>query len=287
VRLDWLPSVLRSAGLTVVEVSGWKSRGYEYSKVPRIFIYHHTAENRNSGNAGGLGVVTHGRTGLPGPIANLYLGRNGTVYVVASGVSNNAGRGNARAAGLPSVTGNGETIAIEMANNGVGEPYAPVMYTAAVKVGAAIARHLNLPTKNCIGHKEWSTSGKIDPTWNMNNARADITAMRRAMDNPKPVPAPSIPTAEEDEVQTIVVQVTGEKAQWWSFGRQFTRWIVDPKMKEAGYGWDQNRLKQRYVDPNDKDNIVEVPDYATLFRVFGPPQPGTEMPPGVVWPPAS
>lgn len=286
-RLTWLSTVLKAAGLTVVEVSGWQTRGAQYSKAPRIFLYHHTAENKNAGNAGGLAIVTHGREGLEGPIANLYLGRNGTVYIVASGISNNAGRGNARAAGLPSVTGNAETIAMEMANNGIGEPYSSVMYTAAIKVGAAIARHLNLPTKNLLGHKEWSTSGKIDPTWNMASARISITATRRAMDsNPATGgggSAPSVPTAEQEaEVAVIRVEVAGTKGQqFWSFGRQFTRWIRTDKVGSAGESWDVNRLKQRYVDKNDKDNLVQVDSIEELFDIFGPPQPGTPLPPGV------
>lgn len=289
-RLTWLPDVLRAAGLTVVEVSGWKSRGPAYNKAPRIFLYHHTAENRNSGNAGGLSVVTHGRPGLDGPIANLYLARNGTVYIVASGYSYNAGRGNARAAGLPSVTGNSETIAMEMANDGVGEPYSAVMYTAAIRVGAAIARKLNLPTSNFLGHKEWSTSGKIDPTWNMGSARSDITATRRAMDTSKPASgggggsAPASIAEQEDDMAVVRVKVKGTTAEFWSFGRMFTRWIRNPKVSNAGESWDVNRLKQRYVDKEDKDNTVEVDNYQELFDIFGPPQPHTDLPPGVTWP---
>ncbi len=287
-RLTWLPEVPRAAGRTVYEVSGWKTRGPQYSKVPRIFIYHHTAENRNSGNAGGLNVVTHGRPGLTGPIANLYLARNGTVYIVASGYAYNAGTGNARTAGLPSIRSNGDTVSMEMANDGIGEPYSPVQYTAAIKVGAAIARKLNLPTSNFLGHKEWSTTGKIDPTWNMRTARNDITTMRREMDKPASGggggSAPASYAEIGEDMAVVKVKVKGEAAEFWSFGRMFTRWIRNPKVLNAGESWDVNRLKQRYVDKDDKDNTVEVDSYEELFDIFGPPQPHTDLPAGVTWP---
>ena len=43
-------------------------------------ICHHTAESASSYPAGGLRVVTYGRTGLPGPIANYYLSRDAVVF---------------------------------------------------------------------------------------------------------------------------------------------------------------------------------------------------------------
>lgn len=189
-RLTWLAGQLHASGLKVVEVAGWQGRGVDYDRTPSVFLFHHTAESSRSGNAGGLAIVTHGRTGLPGPIANLYLGRDGTVYVVAAGVSNNAGHGNARAAGLPSTSGNSSTIAMEMANNGTGEPYAPAMYRAALLVAAVIARRMSWPAGRFIGHKEWSTSGKVDPLWDMPAARRDLAAV---IANPTTAAAPKGP----------------------------------------------------------------------------------------------
>lgn len=180
-RATWLADEFRKAGLVVVEVEGWKTRGYDFPDTPAeegVSIFHHTASNRNSGPAGGLRIVTYGREGLAGPIANWLTARNGVIYVVAAGVSNNAGTGNARAAGLPGTTGNSNTLANEMENDGIGEPYPAVQRTAAMKAHAAVHRKLGWLAARAIAHHEWSTTGKIDPlvrTWGtMPAARAQL-----------------------------------------------------------------------------------------------------------------
>jgi len=212
-RLLQLPAVLRAQGLRVVEVAGWQDRGRDFTETPVAFIYHHTAESRYAGNAGGLRVVTLGRPGLPGPIANLYLGRDGTVYIVAAGVANNAGRGNARVAGLPAEAENEDTIGFEMANDGVGEPYSPAMYTAAIKAGAAVCNWMGWPAARCLGHKEWSVTGKIDPTWYMPAARVHVASALAAMQAPPP-PDPSkeefMSALTPEEQRNLYEAVTGK-----------------------------------------------------------------------------
>lgn len=198
-RLTWLAdelrssSVLRQLGVRVVEVEGWRTRGPEFPATgPAVFLYHHTASGRRSGPTGGLRIVVHGRPASPGvpalagPIANLLLARTGDVYVLASGVSNNAGRGNARAAGMPGVTGNASTIAVEMENDGVGEPYSQTAYAAAAEIGAVVGRRMRWGAARFIGHKEWSTSGKIDPTLSMPALRARIGTAIVASGNRSP-----------------------------------------------------------------------------------------------------
>jgi hypothetical protein len=189
-RATWLADVLRAEGLTVVEVQGWRSRGYAYPGPPKVSLFHHTASGRNSGPAGGLRVVAYGRPGLPGPIANWLVARNGVVYVIASGISNNAGRGNARAAGMPNVTGNAATFGDEMENDGIGEPFTAVQYTAAIKAHAAVHRRMGWTASRGIGHKEWSVTGKPDPKLSMAQVRRDLaTAIARG----------TTPTTDEDD----------------------------------------------------------------------------------------
>jgi len=180
-RATWLADEFRRAGLVVVEVEGWKNRGVTFPDSPveeGVSIFHHTASNRNSGPAGGLRIVTYGREGLAGPIANWLTARNGVIYVVAAGVANNAGRGNARAAGLPNTTGNSNTLANEMENDGIGEPYSPAQRTASLIAHAVVHRKMGWSAGRGIGHLEWSTSGKIDPyvkTWGpMSAARTQL-----------------------------------------------------------------------------------------------------------------
>ena len=88
--LTWLPKVLLDAGVKVAEQPGWKTRGRGDVGVVKGIICHHTA-GAKTGNMPSLGVVTNGRSDLPGPLAQLCLGRDGTFFVVAAGRCNHAG----------------------------------------------------------------------------------------------------------------------------------------------------------------------------------------------------
>jgi hypothetical protein len=172
-RALWLADVARSAGLHVFEVDGWKTRG-NANLSPQVLICHHTGDSLSAGNAGGLGVVVNGRTGLPGPIANYFLARNGDVYVVASGISNNAGVGNARIIGRTDINQNYQTVSIEGVNNGGSEPWNN--YQAYVKLVTAILKYKQWDISKIIAHKEWALpqGRKDDPTFDMNKFRLDV-----------------------------------------------------------------------------------------------------------------
>src|SRR5690349_22256812 len=85
-RVLWLPTVLRSAGLTVHEVPGWKTRGADTFGPVRGITCHHTAGSRTSTVEGELNTLLHGSNSAPAPIAQLFLARSGDWYVVASGL---------------------------------------------------------------------------------------------------------------------------------------------------------------------------------------------------------
>jgi len=91
--LTWLPKVLLDAGLKVAEQPGWQNRGRGQMGPVKGVICHHTA-GPLAGNMPSLGIVTNGRSDLPGPLAQLCLGRDGTFFVVAAGRCNHAGKGN-------------------------------------------------------------------------------------------------------------------------------------------------------------------------------------------------
>src|SRR5262245_22934410 len=72
---------LRKAGLNVREVKGWEHRGRDFAGVSPAFaplgsVNHHTAGPPKSvGNlTPSLGIIINGRSDLPGPLANVYLG---------------------------------------------------------------------------------------------------------------------------------------------------------------------------------------------------------------------
>lgn len=137
---------LRRAGLTVVEVAGWQTRGSDQFN-PRGFVWHHTAGPR-SGNAPSLAICIYGRAGLPGPLCNVFLARDGTVYVVAAGRANHAGTG-----GWAGLSGNSSVYGLEVENVGTGaEPWQPFLVDIAARIAAALCPD----HERCCHHKEWT-----------------------------------------------------------------------------------------------------------------------------------
>lgn len=187
-NLDNMANVLRAAGLKVVEVPGWKTRGYAQQDLKAALgvLWHHTATNRFQfvGNTmPTLNMLINGRSNLAGPLCNLGFGRDGTVYVVATGVANHAGAG--YLPGIPKDMGNHYLIGIEMESSGL-PPYdwtSDQLYWAP-RLGAALEKGflMGLPAEKRIqaAHYEYSSQGKIDPAgWpgKMDGLRAQINAV--------------------------------------------------------------------------------------------------------------
>lgn len=156
---------LRQYGLTVKKVPGWKTRGRPGGVAARAMFEHHTGSNRNSGNAPALGIVTNGRPDLEGPLANFLAGRDATIYLVAAGRCNHAGEGGPLK-GLPRDSANAYSYAVEIENDGVGEPYDPDLMRAVAILTAVVLRRIRRTAYFSIGHKEWTTR-KIDPSFAM------------------------------------------------------------------------------------------------------------------------
>lgn len=157
--LNDMANVLRAAGLKVVEVGGWKSHNHGSMRAVRSIIAHHTA-GAATGNYPSLNVVRNGRPRLEGPLAQLGLGRDGTVYVISNGVSWHAGP-----TINDSVYGNYYAIGIEAENTGVGQAWPAVQVDAYARMIAALCRHYKVPVSAVKGHKEicYPAGRKIDP----------------------------------------------------------------------------------------------------------------------------
>jgi N-acetyl-anhydromuramyl-L-alanine amidase AmpD len=163
--LTWLPDVLRKAGLKVVEVDGWQTRGrrnMESSSVTGV-LCHHTGPGSTKAL---LALIVNGREDLPGPLSQLFLDEDGTFYVVAAGRCNHAG------AGLwHGVTdGNGHFIGIEARNAGDGkDPWEDVQLEAYARGVAALLSHVHGDAVMCSGHKEYALprGRKVDPSFDM------------------------------------------------------------------------------------------------------------------------
>ena len=190
-RALWLADALRSAGLDVLTLDGWEARGKDqrlYALDPQVVVCHHTGSSWKGGEFPSLNQIAYrGNPGVSAPLAQLMLGRGtGRWYVIASGVSNNAGRGSW--AGYQT---NRRTIGIEAEHSGgPNEPWPPHVYDSYARGVAAIVEHLGLETGRVCGHKEWAypPGRKSDPTFDMGKFREDVDYWRLGV---SPIPSPS------------------------------------------------------------------------------------------------
>jgi hypothetical protein len=169
--LTWLPKVLADAGLKVAEVPGWQDRGTGGADIGQVLgvLCHHTGV-RSTKNMPTLNALINGRaaeknlTAIPGPLAQLGLGRDGTFFVIAAGRANHAGIGMWR--GISS--GNSHFIGIEAENSGDDDDKWPPAQLDAYQRGvAAILKHIGQPAIFCAGHKEYAPGRKDDPSFDM------------------------------------------------------------------------------------------------------------------------
>ena len=150
---------LRAAGLDVVEVPGWKTRGSD-SFFPRGAVTHHTAgaPDRPGQKTPSLRICTFGRPDLSGPLCNTYLGYDRKVYVVAAGRANHAGIPDGGS--IKGMTGNSTAWGLEIEHPGT-FPLPDDMAEIAARIQAATVKGTTSADK-VVYHKEWAPSRKID-----------------------------------------------------------------------------------------------------------------------------
>lgn len=182
--LTSLAKIARDAGLTVVEVDGWKTRGHGPMGTVQTITCHHTANGGAKGNAPSLNVVKTGRPDLSGPLAHFVLGLDGTVYVVAAGLCWHAG------ASKENRQTNSHAIGIEAeakGTPGAAGDWPEVQMVAFAKLARALKLFYGLDTKHVLGHKETCapTGRKTDPSFDMNKFRARIDALGVKREEPE------------------------------------------------------------------------------------------------------
>lgn len=166
-----IPAALAAFGLPVELVPGWESRG-SASFNPGGVVCHWTAGPRGTTARPSLGVVVNGRSDLPGPLAQVYLDRNGVPVVVAAGRANHAGAG-----GYNGLVGNSAVFGIEAECGGDGD-WTDAQRSAYPKVVAALLRSKGLGAQWAVGHNEWAPTRKIDiRDWTMPAMREQVARL--------------------------------------------------------------------------------------------------------------
>lgn len=163
-----LERAVKNAGVKYKKVSGWASRGH--GKMGRIesIICHHTA-GPASGNTPSLNVVAYGRPGLSGPLSQLFLARDGTVYLVAAGISYHAGRVSSNR------YANSHAIGLEAEATGL-DSWPAHQIEEYAKLCKALCKEFGLSVSRVQGHKEVAVprGRKPDPNFNMSSFRAKV-----------------------------------------------------------------------------------------------------------------
>ncbi len=189
--ISWLADVLRGAGVDVVEEGAWTSRSTGSSFAPIGVLWHHTAAPSSAANpAPALNVCINGRPDLTGPLCHALVDYNGVFHVICGNRANHAG---ASGGSGPVPAGDGNTLMIGWeidyaGDGGAGQvqEMTQAQYDASVAATAAVLTRLRRDASYARGHRETSTSGKIDPSFiDLDAMRADVAA---AMGDPPQPP---------------------------------------------------------------------------------------------------
>lgn len=202
----WLADVLKAQEprLKVRELPDWKEYGHgDFLNLWGVMV-HHTGNAAETAES-----IRDGRPDLPGPLSQLHIAQDGTVSVVAAGVSWHAGAGDYP--GIPTDNANWHLIGIECAwprDTSIGpatqgrERWPDPQIVAMRDTVAAILTRLGFGPDRVIGHKEWAgrRQGKWDPgNLDMNWFRNEVGKAQRGqfrVANPK-VEAPTAPPAKQ------------------------------------------------------------------------------------------
>lgn len=293
IYLTWLADVLRAAGIPVVDsgygIDGWQTRARSsggFPSTPLGVQWHHTASQTSPQND-----ISWQIDGCDdAPVGNMTLMRDGSVWLVAAGAANTAGKGGPLSLSrgtIPLDSANTRTVAIEVANSGTGEPWPQIQIDNYFRTSNAINSKLgNLPTdvfSHAIGTGNGWTNRKIDPatasavqgpwkprsvnssgTWSLDDIRNECS--RRAGTSP-PDPIPIPPSDDGDDMIDGIYQSNGDALfVWYSGGNKY--WITDDGM------WDGAIALCRAFGKSPDPHVVSPGQFAAMGLVIGPIPPG-------------
>ena len=245
--LTWLADDLEAAGLQVVRYEGWTTRARSsggYGGQPLCVMWHHTASQTSPANDSYY--MCHSSSDRP--ICNLLVARDGVVWVLAAGATNTNGKGKAHnfsRGSVPTDQMNQWAVGMELANNGVGEPYVQQQIDAAFTASNTINRRCgNQPSDVCT-HQHYAPDRKIDPatcnvqgpwrpnpctssnTWDLGDLLTECE--RRAGTSTGPIP---IPPGGDDDVEKILVRTT-DGMPWVTDFASYATQITEPQAERG------------------------------------------------------
>ena len=235
-----LKRALKNAGIKYVIVEGAENRGHGALGTIQSIMAHHTAGGPR-GDHPSLNVVTNGRVGLSGPLAQFLLSRNGTGYLVAAGRAYHAGRVSSTR------YQNSHSIGIEAEATGVDE-WPDEQIEAYAKLCKALIKEFNLPVSRVVGHKEAAVprGRKIDPNFNMDDFRGKVAGAKGGV---------SIDTGGGGGGNTYtVVSKTAPLGLYDKDGNGHTR-IEDWQTDALGY---DEKAADGYFGPDTKSDTIKM-----------------------------
>lgn len=162
---------LKDAGLDCEGWPGWQTRSRSsggFNGVRGIVIHHTAGSSRTPDRDTCRYLYERADTR---PIGNVFLARDGKVWIGAAGAANCQGKGGpvtTSTGPVPRDDGNRWMFAVEAGNNGVGEVWPPAQLDAYVTLVATLCRRLGLdPMQDIFTHNSWCQPScpnrKIDP----------------------------------------------------------------------------------------------------------------------------
>lgn len=179
--LDDLDHALSAWDIPYVEVGpseadytgsdSWRTRGRPASTgdfEPSGILCHHTASPAGTDDWADINCILWGNSSAPGPISTLYLGRTGTVYIVAAGRCNHGGQGIRPGIDSGCEDMNANLLGIEGGNSGVGEFWPDAQIESYTAVVGALCEWYGWPLEAVYLHATTGPPGggcnsKIDP----------------------------------------------------------------------------------------------------------------------------
>lgn len=272
VMLTGLARVAKKTGYPVVEVEGWETRGHGQMGRINVIVCHHTAGPKAGGNYPSMGTVKNGRPGLPGPLSQIGLGRDGTIYIIAAGLAYHTG------AVLDANWSNDNAIGIEAENNGLGQEWPAAQLDSYVKLCAELVEEFGLDKNDVRGHKEICSPPGRKPDPAFQNPRITMTEFRGFVQkgsyksttvkptSPKPSvprpPATKPPVTPALKYPQIALKVDGSKSAGWDQAWHYLMKSVDYNDKDLGVNL-QEWLRD-LIDPQ-----TGKPYYGKQYRIDG------------------